>query len=191
MGKIFKILTIDGGGLKGLYSAQVLAKMEQRFGCSLSNKFDLICGTSTGAILALAVALKVPMEDAVKFYTEKGPRIFREKRKRLLGYGKYLTLKQLCISAKYNSTILEKALTEVFGSRKMKDCQNMVCIPALNINNASCCIFKKDYGTNGRDNEKRCVDVALASVAAPTYFPVKEIDDQQYADGSLYANNPH
>lgn len=190
MGKTFKILTIDGGGIKGLYSAQVLAIMEQRFGCLMSDKFDLICGTSTGAILALAVALKIPMSEAVKFYEEKGPKIFREGRKRIPGYKSYLIIKQFCISAKYDSNILEKALTEVFGSRKMKDCQNMVCIPALNINDATCCIFKKDYGTNGRDSEKKCVDVALASAAAPTYFPVKEIDDHQYADGGLYANNP-
>ena len=63
MGKTFKILTIDGGGIKGLYSAQVLARFEEHFKCRLSDKFDLICGTSTGAIIALAIALKIPMDD--------------------------------------------------------------------------------------------------------------------------------
>jgi hypothetical protein len=190
MGKTFKILTIDGGGIKGLYSAQVLAKMEEKFNCKLSDKFDLICGTSTGAILALAVSLKVPMSEAVTFYEQKGPKIFNQRRKQIPGYSFYLAIKQALISPKYNSCNLEDALTEVFGSHTMSDCQNMVCIPALNINDASCCIFKKDFGTNSRDNKKTCVDVALASAAAPTFFPVKEIDDHQYADGGLYANNP-
>ena len=190
MGKTFKILTIDGGGIKGLYSAQVLARFEEHFKCRLSDKFDLICGTSTGAIIALAIALKIPMDDAVKFYEQKGPVIFSEDIKKCPLANLWLFLKQTLFSTKYSSKELENALVEVFGDKTMKDCHNMVCIPALNINDSSCCIFKKDYGTNGRDNNKRCVDVALASAAAPTYFPVKEIDDQQYADGGLFANNP-
>lgn len=190
MGKTFKILSIDGGGIKGLYSAQVLAKMEEKYNCILSDKFDLICGTSTGAILALAVSLKIPMSKAVDFYKQKGPEIFDQKRKRIPLYSKYLAIKQALISAKYGARTLEKALTDVFGTKTLRDCHNMICIPAININNASCCIFKRDFGMNSRDNNKKCVDVALASAAAPTYFPIKELDDHQYADGGLYANNP-
>lgn len=190
MGKTFKILSIDGGGIKGLYSAQVLARFEEHFSCLLSDKFDLICGTSTGAILALAIALKIRMSKAVKFYEQQGPIIFSEGIKKYPFANVLLSIKQSIISAKYSSKELEEALVQVFENKKMKDCNNMVCIPALNINDFSCCIFKKDYGTNSRDNNKRCVDVALASAAAPTYFPVKEIDDMQYADGGLYANNP-
>ena len=191
MGKTFKILSIDGGGIKGLYSAQVLAKMEEHFKCNLSDKFDLVCGTSTGAILALAVALRIPMSEAVNFYEQHGPTIFNEEYKNKHSWRKWILFaKQVRFSTKYDVLPLENALNSVFEEKTMKDCQNMVCIPALNINDASCCIFKRDYGGNCRDNDKRCVDVALASAAAPTYFPVKEIDDHQYADGGLYANNP-
>ena len=80
--KPFKILCIDGGGIKGLYSAVVLDKLEKKFNCLLSDKFDLICGTSTGGILALAVALKIPMYKAVEMYKEKGGLIFNEKFKK-------------------------------------------------------------------------------------------------------------
>lgn len=66
--KKFKILCIDGGGIKGLYSAQVLAKFEESFNARLSDHFDLICGTSTGGIIALGVSARIPMKNIVEFY---------------------------------------------------------------------------------------------------------------------------
>lgn len=95
MRKPFKILSIDGGGIKGLYSAVVLARLEKVFKTLLSDKFDLICGTSTGGILALAIAMKIPMETAVKFYEQKGPIIFDEQNKRSIWGKYYLYYKQI------------------------------------------------------------------------------------------------
>ena len=66
--KTFKILCIDGGGIKGLYSAQLLAEFEEIFETKISDHFDLICGTSTGGIIALAASAKVPMKKVVQFY---------------------------------------------------------------------------------------------------------------------------
>lgn len=76
--KPFKILCIDGGGIKGLYSAELLAKFEKVFGCVISDCFDMLCGTSTGGIIALAASLKIPMSDVVLFYQKHGPLIFNE-----------------------------------------------------------------------------------------------------------------
>lgn len=81
MKKPFKILCIDGGGIKGLFSAQVLAKFEEVFSTNISDQFDLICGTSTGGIIALAASAKIPMSDVVSFYKDKGPLIFSEHKK--------------------------------------------------------------------------------------------------------------
>ena len=64
----FKVLAIDGGGIKGLFSAQVLAKFEDAFDTKVTDCFDLICGTSTGGIIALAASLAIPMKDVVRFY---------------------------------------------------------------------------------------------------------------------------
>ena len=75
----FKILTIDGGGIKGLYSAQVLAKFEEVFKCKISDCFDMLCGTSTGGIIALAASLGIPMNEVVTFYKKEGPKIFNQK----------------------------------------------------------------------------------------------------------------
>lgn len=76
--KKFKILCIDGGGIKGLYSAQLLAKFEEVFRTNLSDHFDLICGTSTGGIIALGASLKIPMSKVVEFYEQKGSQIFTQ-----------------------------------------------------------------------------------------------------------------
>lgn len=190
MKKPFKILCIDGGGIKGLFSAQVLAKFEETFGTLTSEHFDLVCGTSTGGIIALGVASKTPMKDVVKFYIDHGPRIFSQRWK-LGGLGElFYSIKQAVIKSKYSDKALRKALTSVFGSKKIAESQNLLCIPAFNITTSTPRIFKKDYGSLNQDDDKTFVEVALATTAAPTYFPVQEIDSLQYVDGGLYANNP-
>ena len=68
MNRPFKILCIDGGGIKGLFSAQVLAEFEEAFKTNTSDHFDLVCGTSTGGIIALGVAAGIPMSQVVDFY---------------------------------------------------------------------------------------------------------------------------
>ena len=189
MQKPFKILCIDGGGIKGVFSAQVLAEFEEAFTTLTSKHFDLICGTSTGGIIALGVAGGIPMKKVVQFYVDNGPRIFAQRWKKYkLGW--LLTLKQTLIKSKYSDKILREALVEVFGEKKIKESQNLLCIPAFNITTSAPRIFKKDYKHLNQDDEKTFVDVALATTAAPTYFPVQEIDTVQYVDGGLYANNP-
>lgn len=101
--KKFKILCIDGGGIKGLYSAQVLAKFEESFNTRLSDHFDLICGTSTGGIIALAASAKIPMSDVVRFYEDYGPKIFSSPWKYLRSIGhNILAFKQALFMSKYS-----------------------------------------------------------------------------------------
>lgn len=189
MEKPFKILCIDGGGIKGLFSAQVLAEFESYFETRISEHFDLVCGTSTGGIIALAVAAGIPMQDVVKFYSESGPKIFCSKWRNFLTEWTY-TLKQALVKSKYSSTRLRQALESVFGDRKMSTSQNLLCVPAFNVTDFKPRIFKSDYNHLDQDDDKTFVDVALATAAAPTYFPIHEINDVQYVDGGLYANNP-
>lgn len=190
MNKPFKVLCIDGGGIKGLYSAELLAKFEQVFGRCVSDCFDMLCGTSTGGIIALAASLKIPMSDVVKFYQEHGPAIFSERTKHKLGGSAYLLLKQTAFGGKYSATPLRSALEGVFKDKKIADSNNFLCIPAYNTLTANPRIFKKDYDNFTEDDRKSYVDVALATSAAPTYLPVMEIEGDQFADGGLWANNP-
>lgn len=188
--KPFKILCIDGGGIKGLYSAQLLAKFEEVFGCVVSDCFDMLCGTSTGGIIALAASLKIPMSDVVRFYQEHGPFIFNERAKCRPGGRTYLRTKQIAFGGKYSATPLRLALESVFEDKKIAESNNFLCIPAYNTLTANPRVFKKDFGNYTEDDRKSYVDVALATSAAPTYFPVMEIEDDQFVDGGLWANNP-
>ena len=188
--KPFKILCIDGGGIKGLYSAELLAKFEKVFGCVISDCFDMLCGTSTGGIIALAASLKIPMSDVVLFYQKHGPLIFNESIKHRPGGRKYLRSKQIAYGGKYSAKPLRSALESVFKNRMIAESNNFLCIPAYNILTANPRVFKKDFDNYTEDDNKSYVDVALATSAAPTYLPVMEIEGDQFVDGGLWANNP-
>ena len=193
--KCFKILCIDGGGIKGVFSASILAKYEELFGVRMTDYFDLIAGTSTGGIIALGASLGIPMANIVQFYENHGPIIFDQKRQPSTCVGRCmrklrLGIKQAACKSKYDSNNLEITLRCVFEEHTLKDSNNLLCIPAYNITAARNRIFKKDYGKYNTDNNLSYVDVALATAAAPTYFPIKEIDNVQYIDGGLWALNP-
>lgn len=190
MNKPFKILCIDGGGIKGLYSAKVLSIFEETYDTLCSGHFDLICGTSTGGIIALAISQKMSMNNVVDFYKEYGPSIFIQKNRKWSIKDKLLSFKQVLLRSKYPQKYLKRALQEQFGDKTIKDSHNLLCIPAYNMTDASPRIFKKDYAEFNQDDKKSYVEVALATAAAPTYLPVVEIDNIMYADGGLYANNP-
>jgi len=72
----FQILSLDGGGIKGLFSAAVLAHLEEDLGCKIVDHFDLIVGTSTGGIIALGLGYGLSPQEIVEFYVEQGPQIF-------------------------------------------------------------------------------------------------------------------
>jgi uncharacterized protein len=189
MTKPFKILSIDGGGIKGLYSAKILEHLENRFNCRISDHFDLICGTSTGGLIALALAMKIPATTISEFYEQYGKVIF-PRRSKLWGL-----IRQTLWRGKYSDEPLRRALTTIFGELRIGDAQNLLCIPSYTITDARPWIFKYDHkeGKLDRDNKAFCVDVALATSAAPTYFPLAEIDyydRKQFIDGGVWANNP-
>ena len=194
IGKEFKILCIDGGGIKGLYSATILKHFEEKFNCRISDHFDMLCGTSTGGLIALGLSLKIPASELVNFYVEKGPKIFPDLSSNwfLKAYGIF---RQTLWKGKFDDIELKKALEGVFGNRKIGESNNLLCIPSYTITEAKPWIFKFDHkeGNLSRDNNTLYVDVALATTAAPTYFPVSEIENEnfkQFIDGGVWANNP-
>lgn len=187
--KAFKVLSIDGGGIKGLYSAKILEQFEQRFNCRIADYFDLICGTSTGGLIALGLSLKIPVSEISNLYYSRDKQIFRKR-------GNISSLlKQILLSSKYDNKELEKALQEMFGDCTLADSHCLLCIPAFSLTDGRPFIFKYDHpeGYLSRDNKTKYVDVALATSAAPTYLPIITIenyDRRQFTDGGVYANNP-
>lgn len=191
MKKRFKILCIDGGGIKGLYSAQVLVELEKAHGICLSDYFDLICGTSTGGIIALGISAGIPMEKIVEFYQTHGRDIFHSAWKKTGTFGSViLGIRQAICKSKYSQAPLRNALESVFETKTISESRNLLCIPAYNLTEGKPRIFKRDYDCFNKDNDKTYVDVALATSAAPTYFPIHNIKSTYYIDGGVYANNP-
>jgi uncharacterized protein len=189
--KPFKILSIDGGGIKGLYSSTIIEHLEEKYQCNMSDYFDMICGTSTGGLIALGLSLKIPAKQISVFYEQHGKAIFPWK-KRIWG-----TITQTLWGGMYSDKPLRTALKSIFGDKRISDVHNLLCIPSYSLTDARPWVFKYDHkeaqGGLDRDNKALCVDVALATTAAPTYFPLCTIDyydHKQFIDGGVWANNP-
>ncbi|MEQ9373077.1 MAG: CBASS cGAMP-activated phospholipase [Coleofasciculus chthonoplastes F3-SA18-01] len=187
--KVFKVLSIDGGGIKGIYSSRIIEQFEKKFNVRIADYFDLICGTSTGGLIALGLSLKIPVSVITNFYHMKGEKIFNKR-------GNILSLfKQLLLGSKYDNQELKLALQEIFAEHTLGDSHCMLCIPAFSLTDGRPFIFKFDHpeGNLSRDNKTKYVDVALATSAAPTYLPIVSIptyNNRQFVDGGVYANNP-
>lgn len=191
---VFKILTIDGGGIKGLYSASVLARIEEESGKKIGEYFDMICGTSTGGLIALALSIGISAQEIADMYFNKGGEIFPTSEHKSLRYfqRKWLYLKQLLWRSKFSAEPLRKILENMFGETTMGDAKNLLCIPSYNLIEGKPRIFKFPHkeGRFFMDKDIKMVDVALATSAAPTYLPIHEHNNILYADGGLWANNP-
>jgi patatin-like phospholipase/acyl hydrolase len=186
----FKILSLDGGGIKGLYTLYMLLEFENNYcnGKPISEYFDMISGTSIGGIITLALANNIPLKEIITFFEQNATLIFPNKRpiyqfiRQLLGY-------------KYDNTELKKALTKFFGEKKLRDSKNIVCVPSFNASTYQPIIFK--YFGKGkisyRDEDLLLVDVSLATSAAPTFFPMHQINNNHitgwFMDGGIWAND--
>jgi len=186
------LLSIDGGGIKGLYTAAFLAGMEKIFKKQTAECFDLITGTSTGGILALAIAARINAKTMVDFYKHWGPKIFQTR---------FRVLKTLILS-RYSNCQLIGALQTVFGDLKISDIYSKngdpaVCIASIDAIQGTPIVFKTPHDPQlTRDNDLFLWEVALASSAAPAFFPIAKIHSREssawklYLDGGLWANNP-
>src|SRR5690606_5558965 len=126
-----RILSIDGGGIKGALPAAFLATIEQQTKKRIVDHFDLIVGTSTGGIIALGLGLGIPATDILRFYIERGPTIFGGAApgfcSRLKHFGRKV---RRLIRPKYSPDNLRNALTDVFGERRLGESETRLVIPA-------------------------------------------------------------
>ncbi len=200
--KPFRVLALDGGGMRGLHTAVVLDTLAKRI-CDKQGKidvgkgFDLIVGTSTGGILAAGLANGFSTSDIIFFYEEHGHAIF-EIPAIILKKIKYPTTAAAEKRRKSLKVALERQFSEITIGQMWNNRKIAICIPAVNMATQEAWVFKTPHieGKN-RDNNYKLVDVCLATSAAPTYFPLAVIEDpdnkgshQVFADGGLWANNP-
>ncbi len=176
-----RILAIDGGGIRGIYPAHILQRIEEEFGIKYSEHFDLIVGTSTGSIIAAALATDYPVADIVELYEKRGKQIFSRK---LLGWGGLF-------ASRYSSKSLQKELIHAFGEQTLSDTTTKLVIPTTDIGNGCVHVIKSNYDSNFvRDPKRKITDAVLASCSAPTYFAPHISNNYLLADGGLWANNP-
>ncbi len=177
-----KILAIDGGGIKGVFPAAFLAAIEESLGESVASYFDLIVGTSTGGIIAIGLGLGLPAADILRLYEDMGPRVFAQP-------GPFMRRLR---SAQFNQQPLREALHERLGDRVLGESQNRLVIPSFNAERGVVHLYKTAHHPRFElDYKKKAVEVALATAAAPTYFPIHVSSDGiPLVDGGVFANNP-
>lgn len=201
----FRVLSLDGGGIRGVFTAAFLAELESHLDAPIGSYFDLIAGTSTGGIIALGLAAGHPASEIRDLYVSNAEKIFTERGQHWgIGLaGRVLGIKWPQVRAfvsevgvyrsKYHQEGLRNALRDKFGDRTIEDLATCrVVVPAVDLVSARTIVFKTPHLPGlVRDRQFSLIDVALATSAAPTYFPHAIIEaGSAYADGGLWANNP-
>ena len=183
-----RILTIDGGGLKGMVPAALLAELEQHVDRPLHEYFDLIVGTSTGGIIAAGLAFGLRASEIVKIYRDSGPRIFPAVnwRARL-----WLGMAGL-VRAKYPTSVLRAELTRHFGDARIGAARTRLVIPSWNPTGQGVYVWKTRHCGRFRvDHRQPIVDALVSSASAPTYYSSSlETGGTGLIDGGVWANNP-
>lgn len=186
-----KILAIDGGGIKGVLPAAFLSSLEADSGKAIVDHFDLIVGTSTGGIIALGLGLGISAADILQFYLERGPEIFDSVGPSGLWRRLEKKIRHAFVS-KYRPEKLRESLEAVFGDRKLGESKCRLVIPSYDSQRRTVNIFKTAHHERLRNDFKQpVVDIALATAAAPTFFPAHKTSwGQILVDGGVWANNP-
>lgn len=184
----FRILALDGGGIRGAYSAALLAEVEESTGKRFVDHFDLIAGTSTGGIIAIGLGLGLTASEILSFYRERGADIFPS-----TGVHQRLWTKaRRLVKPKFGAEALDDALTSVFGDRLLGESQCRLLIPSYDAVRAIVHVFKTRHDARVlRDHTRRAAEVARATSAAPTYLPMYPSSwGQKFLDGGVWANCP-
>ena len=191
----FRILALDGGGVKGAFTASALATIESALGLSVVDHFDLIAGTSTGGIISLALGMGASTQDMVNFYRDRGPVVFPM----LRFYKRWYRHALHIFTNKHSHQKLREELDRAYfpdGNRKtLNDSLCRLVVPAYDAVSGVCHVFRTPHNPllTG-DASADAVDVALATAAAPTYFSPavvrNKISEALFFDGGVWANCP-
>lgn len=187
----FQILSLSGGGFLGLYTAAVLAELEERSGRRLSECFDLFAGTSIGGIIALGLSAGRSAVEIRDAFVERGPKIFPHappstKAAWIRRFARNMP------APLYKVAALRETVEQIVGADTcMSDLLRPVVIPSVNLTKGGPKVFKTGHHKRFvLDWQMKVSDVALATSAAPTYFPAHRIGDELFADGGMFANSP-
>ncbi|MCX7899442.1 MAG: patatin-like phospholipase family protein [Methylocystis sp.] len=183
----YRVLSFDGGGIRGIVAIILLQRLEKALPGWL-NATDLYAGTSTGGIIALALARGLPLQDIRALYEQKGREVFDDSL-----FDNVFDLGNLA-GAQYSNRRLATELKRIFGNLRLADLPKRVLVPAFRLDNEDpnparrswSPKFFHNFPGEDSDGEAAVYKVALYTSAAPTYFP--SVDG--FIDGGVCANNP-
>lgn len=182
---MYRILSLDGGGVRAVVTAVLLERLEAAYPGFLS-KANLLAGTSAGGILALGLASGLSPTQQREVFEEKSKEIFYFSLLRRLGN---------ILVAKYSNRNLKRELVTLLGNKKLGQLSKKVLIASIDLDTkpSDPAAFRSwkpkffhNYPGPNSDANELCVDVALRTSAAPTLFPMH----QGYIDGGIVANSP-
>lgn len=187
----FRILCIDGGGIRGLISALVIAEIERRLEARgrsgrLADCFHLFAGTSTGGLIALALTRPepVPGPELARFYIEDGPKIFHRNlwHELATGWGWW--------GPKYSDAALRETIQRRIGETRLADSSRDLLVTSYDMTERQPFFFKRWKARQDPDWNWPVLDAALSTAAAPTYFPSHGLAGRALVDGGVFAANP-
>ncbi|MCU7611345.1 patatin-like phospholipase family protein [Anaplasma capra] len=184
------VLSIDGGGIRGIIAARVLCEIEKRLGGPVCDIFDLFVGSSVGSIIAVALAIKdsagraqYTASDLLGFFLKFGPQIF--------SFSLVRQVLSIAVGARFSPANLEKTLRSFFADLKMGDVAASIMVPSYDLCTGHTLMMRN---WEPKFQDLKLVDILLAASAAPTIFPPRKIviQDKEYSmvDSGLVANNP-
>jgi uncharacterized protein len=181
-----RVLAIDGGGIRGLIPALVLAELERRSGRRVFELFDLIAGTSTGGILACALCAPdpLPAEEVAAIYEEEGPAIFDR------SVWQRLRSAEGLLDEKYDAGALDRALERFLADKRLANTVPELIVPAYDMTEPGPFFFKTRNARERSTEDFPLTVVARATAAAPTYFEPLPVGRRALVDGGVYAVNP-
>ncbi|KAI8032436.1 Patatin-like protein 2 [Camellia lanceoleosa] len=208
-GKLITVLSIDGGGIRGIIPGVILANLESQLqeldgmDARLADYFDVIAGTSTGGLITAMLTApnddKRPLyaaKDIVPFYLENCPKIFPQTRG---PFAWMVNIFKAMTGPKYNGKYLHKLIKDILGDTRLHNTLTSVVIPAFDIQNLQPTIFSSYQVTSKPIIDALLSDICISTSAAPTYFPAYYFKNQgeqgnekefNLIDGGVAANNP-
>ena len=197
MSNPIKVMSIDGGGIRGIIPAMVLAEIEKRTGKRISELFHLIAGTSTGGILALGLA-KAGADGKPEYTAEKGIELYEKRGERIFWrpFWRRIPLVSGLLEEKYPSHGIEEVLGQYFGEARLKDALTDVLVTSYDIERSKPYFFKSTKAKEEAVRDCPMRWAARATSAAPTYFEPAKLqiegssDYRALIDGGVFANNP-
>ena len=185
----FKILSVDGGGIKGIFPAAILTYLEEHClgGQPIGDYFDLIAGTSTGGIIALGLGAGLTARSLLDLYVNEGHRVFPPKQRT----GGWLRKLSQLFRNRYDRTALDEMLWQTLGTKTLRESRYRLLIPATEAKHGDPAVYKTPHHPGYfLDGDKSMAEVAAATSAAPTYLKPVVQDGYILLDGGVWANNP-